>query len=215
MSDASGEAPVQSPDLGVDPGVDPHPDPFALFRETWALARERHPLDPTAVALATADESGAPSVRVVLLKEVDERGFVFFTNYGSRKARQLDANPRAALCAYWETIGQQVRVEGAVERVSSEASDDYFASRPRLSQVGAWASLQSEPLDSRALLAGRVAEVEAEHEGREIPRPPHWGGYRIVPERIEFWWNRPYRLHDRIVYHRAPDGGWRTERLYP
>lgn len=191
------------------------PDPIDAFVEALERAKKRHPGDATAVVLATADADGSPSARVVLLKQVDPGGFVVFTNFGSRKAREVEANPRGALCAYWEATGQQIRIEGRVERTSPEESDVYFASRPRMSQVGAWASRQSEPLDSRARLLGRFSETEASYEGADIPRPPHWGGLRIVPDRIEFWWNQSHRLHDRIVYHRAPDGGWRTERLYP
>lgn len=189
-------------------------DPIAVFLDAFERAKRREPGEATAVVLATADPSGQPSARVVLLKQVDPRGFVFFTNYGSRKARQLEVNPRAALCVYWESIEQQIRVEGRVERVSDEESDAYFASRARLSQVGAWASRQSEPLESRAKLLGRVAGVEAKYLGRSVPRPPFWGGFRIVPERIEFWWRQLHRLHDRVLYVREGDG-WRRERLYP
>lgn len=207
---ASGEAPPPPHAEGR-----PAPDPVAAFREAFERAKKREPVEATAVVLATADAEGRPSARVVLLKEVDERGFVFFTNYASRKARQIEANPYAALCVYWESIEQQVRVEGRVERVSDEESDAYFARRPWMSQIGAWASRQSEPLDSRARLLGRVAKYEARFLGRSVPRPPFWGGYRIVPERMEFWWNQLHRLHDRVVYTREEGGAWRSERVYP
>jgi len=190
-------------------------DPITEFKKAFERARPAEPREATAVTLATATPDGRPSARVVLLKHVDERGFVFYTNYGSRKARELEANPRAALCVYWESIEQQVRVEGRVERISDEESDAYFASRPRISQVGAWASRQSEALDGRARLIGRALKVEAKYAGRKVPRPPFWGGFRIVPDRIELWWNQLYRLHDRLVYLRDGDGPWRKERLYP
>ncbi len=188
-------------------------DPFGRFREAFALAREREGGDPTAVALATADGDARPSVRMVLLKGVDERGFVFFTNYGSRKAHELDENPQAALCFFWRDIEQQVRVEGAIERVTAAESDAYFATRARGSQIGAWASKQSEELASRELLVERVHQLEARFPG-EVPRPPFWGGFRLVPARIEFWQGQASRLHDRDVYER--DGAaWRVTHLYP
>ena len=213
---ADPESPVAAGDAPPLPHAEgPHaPDPIAAFREALERARKREPVEATSVVLATADAEGRPSARVVLLKGVDDRGFVFYTNLGSRKARQLGENPRAALCVYWESIEQQVRVEGPVERVADEEADAYFASRPRMSQIGAWASRQSEPLDSRARLLGRAAEAEVRFIGRPVPRPPFWGGYRIVPERIEFWWNQLHRLHDRVLYTREQDG-WKVERLYP
>lgn len=166
------------------------------------------------MALATADAEGRPSVRMVLLKAYDRRGFVFYTNLESRKAAQLAENPRAALCFHWTTMEAQVRVEGPVLAVSSEEADAYFASRPRGSQVGAWASQQSRPLAERAELERRIADVKSRYAGEEIPRPPFWSGFRVVPERIEFWSGRTSRLHDREVYY--PEGdGWRVERLYP
>jgi len=151
---------------------------------------------------------------MVLLKGADERGFVFFTNYASRKGRELEVRPRAALCFHWPKVAVQVRVEGAVEKTASAESDAYFASRPRYSQLGAWASQQSAALPGRPWLIARFLRYSAQYAGRSVPRPPHWGGYRLVPERIEFWYSQVYRLHDRILYLRGPDG-WSSQRLYP
>lgn len=197
------------------------PDPIATFGEIFAAARQEAGEPATAVLLATADADGRPSARVVLLKQVDRRGFVVYTNRTSRKAEQLAANPRAALTAYWPALGRQIRVEGAVERVADEEADAYFATRSRESQLGAWASRQSAALPARALLLERTAEAERRFAGGPVPRPPFWGGYRILPERIEFWLDRAHRLHDRVLYRRAPDGApggdgrWEVERLYP
>jgi pyridoxamine 5'-phosphate oxidase len=166
------------------------------------------------MALATADADGMPSVRMVLLNGVDERGFVFYTNYRSAKAEALAANPRAALVFRWHGQGRQVRVAGTVEPVAAEESDDYFATRPRESQLGAWASPQSEVIRDRAALEDRLAAVENRFDGADVPRPAHWGGYRVVPARIEFWQQGPGRLHDRIRYLRT-DGGWQLDRLAP
>jgi pyridoxamine 5'-phosphate oxidase len=189
-------------------------DPIAKFLRLFARVAASAPFDPTAMALATADRAGRPSARVVLLKQVDRRGFVFFTNYESRKGRELEANPRAALCLYWPWADRQVRVEGRVSQLAARESDAYFATRPRGSQLGAWASRQSAPLDSRAALAARVAEIAAAHRGAELPRPPRWGGFRLAPDRIEFWSARPSRLHDRLLY-RLRAGRWHSERLQP
>jgi pyridoxamine 5'-phosphate oxidase len=189
-------------------------DPIAQFEALFARARASEPGDVTKVALATADVSGAPSLRMVLLKGVDERGFVFFTNHESRKARDLAANARAALCFYWETIGTQVRVEGSATRVSDQESDAYFATRPRDSQIGAWASRQSAPVASREELLAQVAAMRERFAGQAVSRPPFWGGYLIAPERIEFWSAGEFRLHDRILYTRA-GALWRSERLFP
>jgi len=192
----------------------PAEDPISRFTAALECAKAVEPHDPTAMTLATADAHGRPSARMVLLKGVDARGFVFFTNRESRKGLDLAANPRAALCIYWPASGQQVRVEGRVERVSDEESNAYFASRPRGSQVGAWASQQSRALDAHEHLEASVHEVE-ERFPSAIPRPPFWGGFRVIPERVEFWFDRPSRLHERIVYEREESGGYRTARLYP
>lgn len=189
-------------------------DPFALARELLEQRQTTEPTDATAMTLATADASGRPSARMVLLKGIDDRGFVFFTNYESRKSMEITANPFAALCIHWAKAAEQVRVEGRIERVSDAESDAYFETRPRGSQIGAWASRQSAPLPSREELLERVREIEARFEGRPVPRPAFWGGYRVVPERIEFWRGQESRLHDRALYLRDGDG-WRVERLYP
>jgi pyridoxamine 5'-phosphate oxidase len=189
-------------------------DPIELFRAWFAEATQKEHSDPNAVALATADADGRPSVRMVLLKDVDARGFVFYTNLDSRKGRELRANPNAALCFHWKSLDRQVRVEGRVAPVDAAEADAYFASRDRASRVGAWASRQSEPLESRFALERRVAEFTAKFHIGKIPRPEFWSGFRLVPEAIEFWQEKPFRLHDRTVYHR--DGNtWTTRKLYP
>jgi pyridoxamine 5'-phosphate oxidase len=189
-------------------------DPIEEFHAVLARASDGAPFDPVAVTLATADPSGRPSARIVLLRRVDDRGFVFYTNYESRKGAELAVNPFAALCCYWPWIDEQVRVEGRVERVSEGESDEYFAGRPRASQIGAWASDQSRVLTDRATLEARYESLHTEFGEAPVPRPRHWGGYRITPERIEFWKAGTYRLHQRHVYVR--DGaGWRVEILFP
>ena len=191
-------------------------DPFALFKAWFAEAKTAEPNDPEAMSLATVDASGLPDVRVVLMKEADERGFVFYTNEQSAKGAELASNPKAALVRQWKSIRRQVRVRGAVERVSAAEADAYFASRSRPSQIGAWASDQSRPLDKRETFEARVAEVGKRFDGKEVTRPPNWGGYRIVPVQIEFWMDRPYRLHDRVKFTRdAPGSAWKKTRLYP
>ncbi len=193
---------------------DADPNAIEQFRGWFgeALAADLH--EPNAMTLATATPDGRPSARVVLLKGFDERGFVFYTNYEGRKSRELEANPRAALLFYWGELERQVRVEGIVSRVPDKESDAYFAARPRGSQLGAWASEQSRPVRDRGALEERLRELEGEYEGREVPRPAFWGGYRVVPETIEFWQGRENRLHDRLRYRRA-EGGWKIERLQP
>jgi pyridoxamine 5'-phosphate oxidase len=190
-------------------------DPIEQFRGWFddALAADLH--EPNAMTLATATPGGSPSARIVLIKGFDERGFIFYTNYGGRKAREIEANPHCALVFYWGELERQVRVEGRVSRISGEESDAYFASRPRGSQLGAWVSEQSRSIANRGALELRLRELEREYEGCEIPRPPFWGGYRVEPEVIEFWQGRENRLHDRLLYRRSEDGGWKRERLQP
>jgi pyridoxamine 5'-phosphate oxidase len=192
-------------------------EPFARFNELLAAATavgpERLP-EPTAFSLGTVGANGQPSVRILLLKGVDERGFVFYTNYESRKGRELLAHPSAAMCFHWQPLERQVRVEGMTRPVSSDEADAYFATRARGSQLGAWASFQSQPMARPGDLEERVDAMAARFEGGPVPRPPHWSGFRLVPNRIEFWHNMPSRLHERHVYHRESDG-WRTETLYP
>ena len=208
---------VLTPGQGFTAGI-PHEadnaNPIDLFQEWFEAAKQSETLLPDAASLATASAGGIPSARMILLKHVDNSGFVFYTNYGSQKARELDENPHAAMCIHWPLLQQQVRISGPVELVDTEESATYFATRSRGSQIGAWASSQSEPLGSRAILEARVQEVQERFEDGEAPLPTFWGGYRIKPERIEFWQGRSDRLHDRLTF--SLNGAhWTSERLYP
>ncbi|KTW02188.1 pyridoxamine 5'-phosphate oxidase [Sphingomonas sanguinis] len=190
-------------------------DPHALFRAWFAEARASEINDSNAMALATVDSTGQPSVRMVLLKGHDERGFVFYTNRESRKAQELGEGSKAALLFHWKSLRRQVRIEGRVSRVDDAESDAYFASRGRDSQLGAWASEQSRPLDARETFEARFEAMRARFEGGVVPRPPHWGGYRVTPQRIEFWLDREHRLHERRVFTRTAEGGWDEGLLFP
>ena len=189
-------------------------EPLALFARWLADAGKSEPNDPNAVALATVDQDGLPDVRMVLLKGYDERGFVFYTNFESAKGVEILGSMKAAMCFHWKSLRRQVRLRGPVEVVSDADADAYYASRPRGSRIGAWASKQSRPLESRFALEKAVAEYTARHAIGEIPRPAYWSGFRIIPRTIEFWHDRPFRLHDRLVFTRAGEG-WETKRLYP
>jgi len=190
-------------------------DPWLLFREWLAAAESAEPSDPNAMSLATVGAHGMPSARIVLLKSFDESGFVFMTNRESNKGQQLTRHPKAALCFHWKSQRRQVRAEGDIVPVDDKESDDYFATRPRGSQIGAWASQQSRPLASRSELEQRAKDFERKFEDKPVPRPSHWGGFRLSPNLIEFWQDREFRMHDRIVYHRGPAKAWTHERLYP
>lgn len=189
-------------------------DPYDLFDAWFAEAKASEPADPNAMALATTTPDGFPSVRIVLLKGLDRRGFVFYTNNESRKGQELQANPRAALCFHWKSLKRQVRIEGAITPTTEAEADAYFAGRPRDSRIGAWASEQSRPLDARATFERRIREFDEKYPGETVPRPSFWSGFRVTPAKIEFWQDRPFRLHDRLVF--TPEGsGWAIERLYP
>lgn len=217
--------PLIPPSPSYDPTATPPPDdaaffaqgePFDLFAAWLRAARDKESNDPNAMALATADEAGAPDVRMVLLKGVDPRGFSFYSNAESAKGLQMAANPRAALCFHWKSLRRQVRVRGLIEPVKAEEADAYFQSRDRGARLGAWASAQSRPLPERLALEKRVAEFALKYGLGEIPRPPHWGGYRLNPLQIEFWRDRPFRLHDRLLFARDHAGAaWAKSRLYP
>jgi pyridoxamine 5'-phosphate oxidase len=193
------------------PGV----DPFAKFDEWMSAAWAQEPEDANAMTVATATSDGLPSARIVLLKGTDARGFVFYTNKQSRKAEDLATNARAALLFHWKPLGRQVRIEGRVEDVSDAEADAYYATRPRISRLGAWASDQSRVLADRAVLERRLAQFGEKYPAEDIPRPPHWSGYRVIPAKFEFWQNMPYRLHDRTVYTRAANGSWVVGKLFP
>jgi pyridoxamine 5'-phosphate oxidase len=196
--------------------IDVAQNPYDVFADWLALARKSEPNDPNAMALATADSDGMPDVRMVLLKDIDPEGFVFYTNLESTKGTQLNSNPKAALCFHWKSLRRQVRVRGAIVPVSDAEADAYFASRARDSRIGAWASTQSRPLEDRFALEKNVAAFALKFGLGEVPRPAFWSGFRLIPTRIEFWRDKPFRLHDRLVFERANAGAnWSTVKLYP
>jgi pyridoxamine 5'-phosphate oxidase len=195
--------------------TDAHPNPFKQFKIWFDQALAAGLPEPNAMTISTVTSDGKPSARMVLLKDYDERGFVFYTNYESQKGQQLLQNPWGAITFWWAELERQVRIEGRVEQVSATESDAYFHSRPRGSQLGAWVSHQSQVIDNREVLAQRLQQLEKEYENKEIPRPPHWGGFRVIPTAIEFWQGRPSRLHDRLLYRRSEDGSWTIQRLSP
>ena len=195
--------------------ADVSPDPIEQFGRWFNEARAANVPEANAMTLATADADARPSARVVLLKSFDARGFAFYTNYDSRKGRELGANPRAALCFFWQPLERQVRIEGTVERVGREESEAYFSGRPRQAQIGAWVSQQSSPITSRAELERIEAELQKRFEGRPVPLPEYWGGFRVVPRAIEFWQGRPSRLHDRLLYTLSDGGAWALHRVSP
>jgi pyridoxamine 5'-phosphate oxidase len=213
MSDT---APIEHPTWLTSGDFTAADDPFRLFAAWLKDATAAEPRDPTAMTLATVDADGLPNARMVLLKGIDARGFVFYTNIESAKGRELDGQPMAALVFHWKSSNRQVRVRGTVETVTPQEADTYFATRPKQAQIGAWASKQSEALESRFAFEQAIAKVAAKHMIGEVPRPPGWSGWRITPQRFEFWHDRPFRLHDRIEFRRdAPDGAWSKTRLYP
>lgn len=205
-----------SPELISDlPAANPDKDPIIQFEEWFAFAQDANIYIPEAMTLATATSNGSPSARIVLLKQVSQKGFVFFTNYESRKGDELAHNPKAALVLHWAPLERQIRIEGPVERISRAESKTYFQSRPRESRIGAWASHQSKGLRERSYLEERVRHFEQKYADRGIPLPVHWGGFRVVPQRIEFWQGRRSRLHERLVYTKLPSGRWNTNLLFP
>ena len=197
------------------PAASPDRDPIIQFEEWFSLAQDRNICMPEAMTLATSTSDGIPSARIVLLKQASHKGFVFFTNYQSRKGEELESNPHAALVLHWAVLERQIRIEGKVEQISQEESNAYFQSRPRGSRIGAWASRQSKPLNKRSELKERVHHYEKKYLDREIALPEHWGGFRVVPERIEFWQGRESRLHERLVFTKLPSGEWDTHLLFP
>ncbi|MGH1456932.1 MAG: pyridoxamine 5'-phosphate oxidase [Alphaproteobacteria bacterium] len=194
-----------------------HPEnPVTFFQEWLNKARETEINDPEAMALATSTKDGHPSVRMVLLKHIDNNGFKFHTNEQSQKGSELDQNPHAALCFHWKTLRKQVRVEGIIKKASQTEADEYFKNRPYARQIGAWASDQSRPLESREFLENKIAQIQNQYpEGSKVPRPPYWIGYRVIPQKMEFWWDNQDRLHDRILYTQTSSGQWEIKRLYP